>query len=264
MNIVRTTLALVVASACAACTSSVEPKGRGPADASPIASTARAPASDSRARLAALRAPYAWIADLHHEAMQAALQDPRSRSFTGRGAGSSACAEQIRYMERYAPRVAAAAHDGRYDDARALRALALQVGKCRDTVVDDSSSSSSTPFARYARSLSAALRSVRTLPNALAAIDASLLAAADDPTVGPEDLAKLAALTTVAVSSANEWSALAPLQSHDAHGLASTMSLGGWFSGTISADVDGCKSGADAGVTGCALGGIGGSVMSWF
>ncbi len=118
-----------------------------------------APSPADQATLAALRAPVAWIATVHHEAMQEVLHDPHVADYTGRGPDSPACAAQIRYMTRYAQRIAAMLDSmnapGRGSPVD-VNDLALRVGAC--TVMPTRITSPTTPLAAYAMSLVASLQ----------------------------------------------------------------------------------------------------------
>lgn len=247
----RRFLALViVAAACSdAPTRSIEPTA---ARFSRLA----APTLQDRARLAELRAPWAWIGSLHHEAMQEVLHDPELASYTGRGPDSPACAAQIRYMKRYASRVAA--YGAAPDTSAGFNALAVGVGVC--TSAPGSTVLPPNAVGRYTAELNAALRGAHSYTEAVGTIDAVLLEAMHDATIGSDDLSQIAAVTVVAISSLDEWYGLA-VQSTRANHTIGARALSETMT-TVSADTDGCAAGSGSWL-GCAIGAIGGSVLSW-
>lgn len=231
----------------------------GPSVSSPVSGVAN-PAAD-QATLAALRAPWAWIGSVHHEAMQEILHDAHVSEYTGRGPDSPGCAAQIRYMTRYAQRISVIVDSlntpGR-DEPVDVNALGLRVGVC--TIMPTRVVAPATPLASYAMSLATSLQSATTPADARRAIDAVLLNASHDPSLSARDLSAVAALTVVALSSTTEWYTLSTQTAAQRPAAATSRTLASW-SAAAGNDLIGCGS-ADS-VLGCAIGSIGGSLLGW-
>jgi hypothetical protein len=217
--------------------------------------------STDRALLDSLRAPVQWVAELHHAAMQEVLHDPNISRYTGAGPSSPACAAQTRYMQRYARRldtllVAAHASPRRSDESAAD--IAPHVGICR-TSLSSRVALPNTAAGRYAASLIAAIRAATSLDDALSAADVMLLGAAHDPSITHDELSAVAALTTLARSSAMEWYTHA--QTATTRALNAGRQPASW---NVSAawDLDGCGF-LITNPASCVIGGIGGSLFSW-
>ena len=220
-----------------------------------------APSPSDQATLAALRAPVAWIGAVHHEAMQEVLHDPHVSEYTGRGPDSPACAAQIRYMNRYAQRIASVLDSLNVPQRDApvdVNDLALRVGSC--TIMPTRITSPSTPLAAYAMSLSASLQTASSLEEARRDIDAVLLDASRDRSLSAQDLSSIAALTVVAISSTAEWHGLSTLAAAQRPVGARQRTLQTWTASSTS-DVSGCGNGTST--LGCAIGSIGGSILGW-
>ena len=217
-----------------------------------------------RSRVASLTGTWKWVADLHHQAMQEAINDPTIGGLRGPNDPTKQCSVVTRYAALYHPR-SAQASGRRLDENRDafVKAAIANLGVCKDARQASIFASSTPTFRRsaevsnrvkqdperdrtlatyrdYVNALVADLQQAKDLGDAGDLMDHYVAAAADDPEVNPNALKAFAGTIDLARSSAKEW---------DTYGRGHLASLfiwgwlsdfGNWIVNVVSADVTGC------------------------
>src|SRR5881394_2155644 len=116
--------------------------------------------SDERARVASLRGTWQWVADVHHAAMQDAINDPALKGLRQQLSHTDRCAKAIQFLKKYSPQIEARsgkrfANDSERD-ANARR-VAAKVGACTGDAKQASLFAAPTPIFHKAPALAASV-----------------------------------------------------------------------------------------------------------
>jgi len=224
---------------------------------------------DERARVSALSARFRWIGDVHHAAMQAGIRDESLRPARDGRATMLRCDAQVRYLTRFFPRIEAQTGSRFPNDVErreAMRAFASQVGDCApamnavgthpffpprrsspgDATRAIRADTMSDRWADYATSITAGLRSAKSLEDARAMIDAHVAVAAGDDSLSSVGLDIVAGIAELTTSSAIEWDTYFKPPEASLFLWGWLSSLGEFLVNVVVGDVEGCIAGVGA------------------